>query len=602
MSQNTIKPWHEVAPHLSQVALGKAPADLVITNVQWVNVQSREIIPDTDIAIAEGRFAYCGPNAKHCVGTDTEMLNGEGKYIIPGFCDAHMHIESGMLTPARFTEAVAPHGTTTLFADPHEMANVLGLEGIRLMYNEAVLQPINIYLQVPSCVPSFPGFEDAGSELNVADIAGFIDQPNIIGLGEMMDFLGVIYGDSKLFGEMAVTRLVGKTIGGHYPSPDLGNHFHAYLAGGPADDHEGTREIDAIERVRRGMRTMLRLGSAWYDVEKQITAVTEKGLDPRNFILCTDDCDAATLLHDGHMDRVVRHAIECGCEPLVALQMATINTATHFGLERELGSISPGRRADFILTGDLTELPIDLVYAYGKKVGEEGQFVGTPMPLDWPAGMKQTVRVKQPIDASQFEINPPRGDNSATLKTHVIGIIENQAPTKLLEIDLDVKDGLVEGDEDKNVCQIALVERHKSSGTVINGFVSGFGYKGNMALASTIGHDSHHMIVVGTSRDDMALAANKLIQTNGGITLWRDGQQKGLVELPIAGLLSDAPPSEVARDLIQLRNEMVNCGCNLNNAFMQHTLLALLVIPEIRISNKGIFDVTKAEFVDLFIK
>ena len=482
------------------------------------------------------------------------------------------------------------------------MANVMGLEAIRLMYNEAVRQPINIFLQVPSCVPSFPGFEDAGAELDVTDIAGLINAPNIIGLGEMMDFVGVINGDPKLFGEMAATRLVGKTIGGHYPSPDLGNNFHAYVASGPADDHEGTREIDAVERARRGMRSMLRLGSAWYDVKKQITAVTERGLDPRNFILCTDDCDAATLIHDGHMDRVVRHAIECGCEPLIALQMATINTASHFGLERELGSISPGRRADFVLTSDLEKLPIDLVYANGIKVAQEGQFVGSLKPLSWPAEMKETVRVKQPIRPQEFDINPPKGNNRATLKANVIGIIENQAPTKLLQIDLDVKEGLVEGDQGKDVCQIALVERHKASGAVINGFVSGFGYKGEMALASTIGHDSHHMIVVGTCKQNMALAAHKLVETNGGITLWRDGQQKGLVKLPIGGLLSDAPPSQVAKDLVKLRQEMVNCGCNLNNAFMQHTLLALVVIPEIRISNRGIFNVIKAEFVDLFIQ
>ena len=602
MNQNTIKPWHEVAPELTQVALGNAHADLVITNVQWVNVQSREIISNTDIAVAEGRFAYCGPGARHCIGPHTEILAGNNRFMIPGLCDGHMHIESGMLTPARFTEAVAPHGTTTLFADPHEMANVMGLEAIRHMYNEAVQQAINIYLQVPSCVPSFPGCEDAGAELDVTDIAGFINEPNIIGLGEMMDFIGVIKGDRKLFGEMAVTRLVGKTIGGHYPSPDLGNNFHAYVASGPADDHEGTREIDAIERARRGMRSMLRLGSAWYDVKRQITAITEQGLDPRNFILCTDDCDAATLLHDGHMDRVVRHAIDCGCEPLIALQMATINTATHFGLERELGSISPGRRADFCLTENLRELPIDLVYANGMKVAEDGQFVGTLRPLAWPAKMQATVKLKQPINPGQFEIKPPRGDNRSVLPTHVIGIIENQAPTRLLKIDLKVQDGLVESDEVADVCQIALLERHKSTGTVVNGFVSGFGYKGKMALASTIGHDSHHMIVVGTSREDMALAANKLAATNGGITIWQEGQQKGLVKLPIAGLLSDAPPSEVADDLIKLRQAMANCGCTLNNAFMQHTLLALLVIPEIRISNKGIFDVTRAEFVDLFIK
>ncbi len=601
MTQIFVKPWHEVAPKLSRVALGQCPADLVVTDVQWVNVQSREILPNSDLAIAEGRFAYCGPDAQHCIGPDTEIVEGNGSYAVPGLCDGHMHIESGMLTPARFAEAVAPRGTTSMFADPHEIANVLGMQGVRYMYDEATRQDINIFLQIPSCIPSFTGYEDPGAELNISEITGLINESNIIGLGEMMDFMGVTKGDPKLFGEMALTRMVGKTVGGHYPSPVLDNGFHAYVASGPADDHEGTREIDAISRSRQGMRAMLRLGSAWYDVKAQITAITEKKLDPRNFILCTDDCDARTLVNDGHMDRVVRHAIKCDCDPLVAIQMATVNTATHFGLERDLGSICPGRRADFFLTTDLMQLPIDLVYANGRKVGDNGRFVGSKRCSEWPAKTRNTVRLKDSVSSEQFRITHTIDRTRPAVRTNVIGVVENQAPTRHLQVDLTVRNGVVESDPDKDVCQIALVERHRRTGDVINGFVSGFGYRGNMAIASTIAHDSHHMIVVGTCRECMALAVNRLAKVGGGIGLWRDGQQKALVSLPIAGLLSDEPAQKIARDLDRLRAEMVHSGCNLNNAFMQHSLLALLVIPEIRISNRGIFDVSNAKFVDLFV-
>ena len=290
-----------------------------------------------------------------------------GRYLIPGLCDGHMHIESGMLIPAEFAAAVIPHGTTTMFTDPHEIANVLGLAGVRMMHDEALLQPINIFTQMPSCAPSAPGLETTGFEITPQDVAEAMRWPGIIGLGEMMNYPGVIAGDEKMLAEMAATQAAGKVIGGHYASPDLGPPFHAYAAGGAADDHEGTQEADAVLRARMGMRAMLRLGSAWYDVERQITAITERGLDPRNFILCTDDCHSETLINEGHMDRVVRHAIDRGCEPLIALQMATINTATHFGLERELGSIAPGRRADFILSSDLVSLPIEVVFARGQK-------------------------------------------------------------------------------------------------------------------------------------------------------------------------------------------------------------------------------------------
>ena len=591
-----FKTWAEVAPELVAVAAGRAPADLVIRGGRLVNVQSREVLDGWQVAVKAGRFAYVGPDAGHCIGEGTEVVEAEGRYLIPGLCDAHMHIESGMLTPAEFARAVTPHGTTAMFTDPHEIANVLGLEGVRLMHDEALLQPVSIFTQMPSCAPSAPGLETTGFEISPEDVAEAMAWPGIVGLGEMMNFPGVSAGDAKMLAEIAATQNAGKTVGGHYASPDLGAAFHAYAAGGPADDHEGTGEADAIARVRQGMRSMMRLGSAWYDVESQITAVTEKGLDPRNFILCTDDCHSGTLVNDGHMNRVVRHAIDCGCDPLIALQMATVNTATHFGLERELGSIAPGRRADVILTSDLKALPIEKVWAKGVLVAENGQ-VRVDFPhLDWPDHARNTVRLGKALEGADFVITAPEGRN--TVRARVIGVVENQAPTKALVEDLPVVDGVVEGEG--GTCQIALVERHRGTGGVTNGFVKGFGYEGRMAMASTVAHDSHHMIVVGTDREMMARAANRLGEVGGGVTVWKDGEELALVELPIAGLMSDSPAQEVAAKAAEMGRAMEACGCTLNNAYMQHSLLALVVIPELRISDLGLVDVTKFELTELF--
>ena len=594
--ETPIKSWSEVAPVLVAVAAGRQAADRVIRGGKLVNVQSREILDGWQVAISEGRFAYVGPDASHCIGPDTEVTEAGGLYLIPGLCDGHMHIESGMLTPAEFAAAVIPHGTTTMFTDPHEIANVLGLRGVRLMHDEALMQPVNIFTQMPSCAPSAPGLETTGYEISPDDVAEAMTWPGIIGLGEMMNFPGVINGDPKMLAEIAATQDAGKTVGGHYASPDRGIPFHAYVAGGPADDHEGTAEADAIARARQGMRSMLRLGSAWYDVESQITAVTEKGLDPRNFILCTDDCHSGTLVNDGHMNRVVRHAIACGCEPLIALQMATVNTATHFGLERELGSIAPGRRADLILTSDLHNLPIELVIARGVTVAKDGKITVECPHLDWPEDARATVHLGKALAATDFEVPAPDGRNRVTAR--VIGVVENQAPTEALTAELPVIDGVVEGEN--GVAQIALVERHRATGEVVNGFVKGFGYEGRMAIASTVAHDSHHMIVVGTDRAMMAAAANRLGEVGGGVTVWKDGAEIALVELPIAGLMSDSPARDVAAKAQRMVEAMAECGCTLNNAYMQHSLLALVVIPSLRISDLGLVDVDRFQLTDLF--
>lgn len=594
MEHPNLKTWPESAARLIEVAAGRAFADVVIRGGVWVNVHTRECLENSDLAIADGRFAYCGSDASHCIGPETDVIEAQGRFMIPGLCDGHMHIESGMLTPAEFAAAVIPHGTTTMFTDPHEIANVLGLAGVKLMHDEALIQPISIYTQMPSCAPSAPGLETTGFEITADDVAEAMSWPGIIGLGEMMNFPGVMAGDPKMLAEIAATQNARKTVGGHYASPDLAG-FQVYAAGGPADDHEGTCEADAMARVRQGMRSMMRLGSAWYDVESQITAVTEKGLDPRNFILCTDDCHSGTLVNDGHMNRVVRHAIACGCDPVIALQMATINTATHFGLERELGSIAPGRRADVILTSDLKELPIEHVIARGKTIAKNGKIAVDCPHLDWPQSARETVHLGKTLAASDFVITAPEGLNQAT--ANVIGVVENQAPTKALKRDILVKDGILEPCE--ATCQIALVERHRATGDVVNGLVEGFGYTGDMAIASTVAHDSHHMIVVGTSRENMALAANRLGEVGGGVTVWKDGKELALVELPIAGLMSDSPAVVVAAKADQMVKAMQDCGCTLNNAYMQHSLLALVVIPEIRISDLGLVDVTKFEMIDL---
>ena len=597
MEHINLMSWAKSAPSLIAVAAGREPADLVIQNCCWVNVHTREILPNSNFAIKNGRFAYCGPEISHCIGNNTKIVNGEGRFAVPGFCDAHMHIESGMLTPGQFAHAVMAHGTTSMFTDPHEIANVLGLEGVRLMHDEAIIQPINIFTQMPSCAPSAPGLETTGFEISPTDVEEAMKWPGIIGLGEMMNFPSIINGDEKLLSEIAITQNAQKIAGGHYASPDLGKNFHAYVASGVSDDHEGTCEKDALARARQGMRSMMRLGSAWYDVESQITAITEKKLDSRNFILCTDDCHSGTIVNEGHMNRVIRHAIKCGCEPVEAIQMATINTATHFGLERELGSISPGRRADIILTSDLKELPIEIVFARGVKVAEKGSSIIDPVLLKWPNSVRNTVKLEKKLNAENFLIRAPKLKNTAKVK--IIGVIENQAPTKLLKDVLPVENGFVKGDLDKDICQVALVERHRGTGQITNGFVSGFGYKEKCAVASTVAHDSHHMIIVGTDQENMALAGNHLASIGGGVTVFKDGVELATVSLNIAGLMSDAPAQNVAKAADNMVEAMQICGCKINNGYMQHSLLALVVIPELRISDLGLIDVKKFEITKL---
>lgn len=600
----TRKLRHEMTQDLVAVAMGRKHADTVICNGRWVNVHSGEILPGTDVAIIGGRIAYVGPDASHTIGPNTRLIEAKQRYLVPGLCDAHMHVESGMVTVTEFARAVIPHGTTSMFIDPHEIANVLGLPGVRLMHDEAATLPINIYVQMPSCVPSAPGLETPGASIGPDEVAEAMTWPGIIGLGEMMNFPGVFMGDDKMHAEMAATLRAGKVIGGHYASPDLGRAFHGYVAGGPADDHEGTRLEDAVARVRQGMKAMLRLGSAWHDVAAQVKAITEMGLDSRNFILCTDDSHSGTLVGEGHMDRVVRHAIAQGLRPMTAIQMATLNTALHFGVEGDIGSITPGRRADIIISSDLVDLPVEMVISGGELLAEDGSILIDIPAYVYPDFARNSVKPGRRLEAADFVAPSPaaNGRQPATVRTRVIGVIENQAPTQALECDLPVLNGQIDMDEKQDVCRIALVERHRRTGEVTNGFVSGFGFNVPCAVASTVAHDSHHMIVVGTDAADMARAANRLAEVGGGVVVFREGRQIALVELPIAGLMSDERAEVVAAKADRMVEAFAECGCMLHNAYMQLSLLALVVIPELRISDKGIVDVRSFEVVGLVVE
>lgn len=581
---------------LVDVAMGRKPADLVIRNGQWVCVQSGEILNGTDIAIKDGRIAFVGWDASHAVGRDTVVIDANNKYMVPGLLDAHMHVESGMVTVTEFVRAVGPRGTTGMFIDPHEMANVFGLKGVKLMADEAVKQPIHVWVQMPSCVPSAPGLETPGASIGPDEVAEAMTWPNIIGLGEMMNFPGVIEADDKMLAEMAVTHASNKTIGGHYASPDLGLPFHAYVAGGAEDDHEGTRVEDAIARVRQGMKPMLRYGSAWHDVATQVKAITKNKMDSRRFILCTDDSHAQTISEDGHMDRVLRHAIEEGLDPLTAIQMMTINTAEHFGLTREIGMIAPGRWADILLVKDLKNFRADLVVARGQVIAEKGKWVVDLPAVNYPKWVRQSVRLKRPLKADDFALKS-RSGNGSRVTANVIGVIENQAPTRHLKQQVNVNEHEIHIDMKHDLAKIALVERHRGTGSVTVGLVSGFGFKAKCAIGSTVAHDSHHMIVVGTDEECMAMAANELAKSGGGQIVVKDGKVIGKVDLQIAGLMSTERADVVAQKAGTVLDGFKACGCTLNNPNMQLSLLGLVVIPELRISDKGLVDVTQFGFI-----
>ncbi|NPV53386.1 MAG: adenine deaminase [Firmicutes bacterium] len=606
----------EITRDLVAAATGRVKADLVIRGGNLVNVNTAEIMNGVDVAIKHGRVVLVG-DATHAIGEGTRVLDATGYYLVPGLLDGHVHVESSMVTVTEFARAVLPHGTTGIFMDPHEIANVLGVEGVKLMVDEGRGLPLKVYATMPSCVPAAPGFEDAGATIGPGDIREAMRWEGIIGLGEMMNFPGVLAGDKGVHAEIAEALRAGKVVTGHYSIPETGTGLQAYIAAGIASCHESTRKEDALVRLRLGMYAKMREGSAWHDVKATIKSVTETRVDTRHAVLVTDDMHPDTLVNLGHLNHVVRRAIEEGVDPVRAIQMATINVADCFGLSRDLGSISPGRCADILLVRDLASMRVDKVIADGELVAENGELL-VPLPdVTYPELATHSVHLARPLRVEDFIIRPimrtPANEANLARRTNgnhfttvrAIEVIEARVGTRHVLVELSVRNNPGTGEEEVSasaehgVAKVAVIERHRGDRGIGLGFVRGFGFKEG-AVASTVAHDSHNLLVVGMTDEDMAFAANTLAECGGGMVAVNRGEVLALVPLPIAGLMSDQPVREVARQVEELEGAWRRLGCRLVSPFMTMALLSLPVLPELRITNRGLVDTMKFKFVDVF--
>lgn len=590
------RPLAEVFPDLVDVAMGRRPAELVIRGARLANVNTREILPDTDVAVFAGRIALVG-RAGHCLGPKTAVIEAGGRYLTPGFMDGHVHVESSMLTVTQYAAAVMPHGTTAVFMDPHEIANVLGLDGVRLMSDEGALIPLRTYATVPSCVPAAPGLEDTGAAIGPAEVQAALTWDNCAGLGEMMNFPGVLGLDEKVAAIIRATHHSGKPATGHYALPVVDQGLSAYIAAGISSCHESTRAEDALAKMRLGMYAMMREGSAWRDLHAVLPALA--GIDPRLALLVSDDTHPETLLASGHMDHILRRAVAEGIDPLTALQMVTINTAACFGLSRDLGSVSPGKCADLVLLeGDLQDFRVDEVFIGGRLVARAGTLISVPTPYPYPPQYLHSIHLPAPVGEADLRIAAPPG--RSRVRAAVIGVLPEQALTKKTEADLPVHDGAVVADQDQDIAKLAVIERHRGTGTIGLGFVTGFGLRAG-AAASTVAHDSHNLLVLGTNDRDMTVAANALAEVGGGEAVVQDGKVLALLPLPIAGLMSDQPVREVQAKVAALAAAWRELGSRLPSPFMTMALLSLPVIPELRLTNRGLVDVLQFRLVKILV-
>ncbi len=582
----TEKNFNQITAELSQTAMGILKADTVIRGGRIVNVNTGEIEDNKDIAIKHGRIVLVG-KVEHCIGEVTQIIDATGYTLVPGFLDGHLHVESSMMTVGEFTRAILPRGTTTIFMDPHEIANVLGMKGVKLMTDEGRKMPMKVYATMPSCVPAAPGFEDAGAVFGPAEVAEAMQDDRIIGLGEMMNFPGVIYGDPDAHGELKATLDADKPMTGHYSIPDLDIGLQAYAAAGVASCHESTTKEDALARMRLGMYAKLREGSAWHDVKETVRAITENNVDSRYAILVTDDVHPHTLMELGHLDHVIRQAIRQGVNPITAIQMVTINTAQCFRVDRHLGSISPGRCADIVFLSDLAEVKVDRVMVDGKLVAEHEKMLVEIPSFTYPAEARDSVHLKEKLTPQHFVIKAPEG--AETVKAHVMEVIEAHVGTYHRMIDMKVVDGQPLHQEADDVAKVMVMERHGGSGTYGLAYVKGFGLTSG-AVASTVAHDSHNLLIVGTNDEDMALAGNTLAELGGGMIAVKDGKVLARLPLPIAGLMSDKPVEEVAQAVAGLDEAWKELGCDMVSPFMTMALISLPVLPELRLTNRGLVD------------
>ncbi|RDB55823.1 adenine deaminase [Paraeggerthella sp.] len=591
------KPLWECSKTLAAVAQGQKPADVVIRDAKLVNVCTAEIQEGIDVAIAQGRIAYLG-SAEHCIGESTQVIDAQGQYIAPGFLDGHIHVESSMMGVGEYARAVVPHGTTGIYMDPHEICNVLGLDGVKVMDEDAHRTPLKTMITTPSCVPAVPGFEDTGSFVGPEDVAETMSWPSVVGLGEMMNFPGILGGTDHAHGEVGATLEAGKIVTGHYSMPETDRGLNAYIASGVRCCHESTRAEDALAKMRFGMYAMLRYGSAWKDLPVLAEAVTGNDIDTRYAVLVSDDTHPHTLVADGHLDHIVRTAVELGIDPVTAIQMVTINCAQCFQMDHDLGSIAPGKCADIVFLDNLEDLRVTRVLIDGDVVAEDGRPTFDLEPFVFPAWVTHSMHLGLDITPETFAVPVPEGASNTAARIRTIEVIPGKVGTFETHVDLPVIEGLLESDTGLDVLKTFVFERHHETGTFGYGFVKGFGIKRG-AMASTVAHDAHNLLVVGTNDDDMALAANTLASCGGGMVVVADGEILGLVELPIAGLMDALPAEELSAKVHALEGAWEKIGCTMPSPFMTMALIPLACLPELRLTNRGLVDCTTFQFASL---
>ncbi|UCE63934.1 MAG: adenine deaminase [Nitrospirota bacterium] len=563
-----------------RIARGEQPADLVICGCQLVNVLTGEIYP-TDIAIADGRIVGLGPYEGR------QIFNANGAYATPGFIDAHLHVESSCLTVREFARAVVPMGTTAVITDPHEIANVLGLAGITYMLDSSKGLPLDVFVMLPSCVPATK-WETSGARLEAQDLRPLFNHPQVLGLAEMMNYPAVLNRDPSVLQKMALEP--DEFIDGHAPGL-TGRDLCAYIGTGVRSDHECTSFEEAKEKLRLGMYVLIREGSVAKNLDALLSLITPSHASRLGLI--TDDRHPADLLNQGHVNGLLKKAVAGGVSPTVAIQMVTINPATFYSLNG-LGAIAPGYRANMVLLEDLKDFEVLSVWKEGQLVAEKGQLtVELPQAPRIPASsMKIGWNQFQGLDISAGEPEIRMG--------RVIDIVPDQLVTQEIVRKLTLRNGVVCADPEHDLAKLAVVERHKATGNVGLGMVHGLGLRRG-ALASSVAHDSHNIVVAGTNDHDMLAAIKFVDHLQGGLVVVDDGVILASLPLPIAGLLSDLSLNEVAHLMEGVTSAARRLGSSLTNPFMMLSFLALPVIPELKLTDRGLFNVLDSKFVSLFV-
>jgi len=563
-----------------EVAVGRRPADLLLKGVNLVNVLSGEVYP-TNVALIGERIAGVGPQYKKA----DYILSLSDKYLLPGLIDGHVHIESSMVSVPEFAKAVIPHGTTTIIIDPHEIANVLGGKGIEYLLKSSQGVPLGFFVMVPSCVPATE-METAGAELAAEEMVDLFRSDRVLGLAELMNFPGVIYAVPHVLKKVAVARLRGKLIDGHAPGLS-GTDLNAYISSGVGSDHECTSVVEATEKLRAGMWIMIREGSAAKNLTDLLPLVKDSNY--RRCFFVTDDRHPGDLIKEGHMDHILRKAVSLGLDPVRTVQMASINTAEYFGL-KGLGAVAPGYIADLVVVEDLSSFRVRFVIKDGKIVAEDGKLTGEIKGYEEPS-VYRTMNVA-PLSEDDFKIRATESE------VKVIGLVPDQIITRSLREGAKSEGRFIVADPERDVLKLAVIERHKATGNVGLGLVKGFGLRSG-ALASSFAHDSHNIVVVGVDDRDMLFAAEEVIRMGGGYVVADQGKILGRLPLPIAGLMSDRSVQEVQEDLEKLHELARELGVKVRSPFITLSFLSLPVIPELKLTDKGLVDVAKFKLVPI---